>query len=82
MAPASNTVPTSSKGTPMARSSKVSLLKSPPVSTNPNSSPTSATPPIPPLPWKNCWFPVAVSLAAEPYSDVDRTGLGGATEPF
>ena len=56
----------SSKGAPMARSAKLSLLKSPAASAAPKKSLASATPITPALPWSHCWLPVAVSLPAEP----------------
>src|SRR5215475_1973270 len=66
-APASRTLPTDSNGTPMARSAKPSLLKSPTVSVSPNescSSPVSA----PDVSWVKNWLPVPVNPAARPYS--------------
>src|SRR6266540_3077665 len=81
MPPASNLVPTSSKGTPMAMSPNPSLLKSPLVSAKPNSSPISAVPSTPPTPWRNCWLPAALSPPAEPYRTLTAPACVRAPSP-
>src|SRR6266545_3535080 len=66
--PASAADPIASKGAPAARSTNVSLLKSPATSANPRLSPASAVPGRPPVPCQNCWLPAPVRPLAEPYS--------------
>src|SRR5215216_4968689 len=63
-APASTMLPTSSVGAPAARSSKVSLLKSPAASAPPNTSSASTAL----TGWVKVCAPVRVSPPAEPYS--------------
>ena len=65
-APALAIVPMSSPGTPMARSTKPSLLKSPAASALPKRSDASAASGTPPLPCTNCWLPAPDNPAGDP----------------
>src|SRR6266545_2201627 len=71
--------PTSSEGAPTARSSTPLLLKSPAASASPKPSSVSAAPTIPGVSWVNCWLPVPVSPAAEPYRTVTAPTSSNST---
>src|SRR6266545_2477949 len=58
----------SSPTTPILRSAKPSLLKSPAANDAPKKSPASAMPATPAAPCQNCWLPVLVRPLAEPCS--------------
>ena len=78
-APAFAAAPTSSPRTPIARSSKPSLSKSPTARARRRSRPLSAAPSMPATSWCQNWSPVAVSPAAEPCSTL--TAPAFATVP-